>query len=166
MAQCAAIKGDGGGCKAQAIESTIHCFNHYPDYADKRKRRPSKGGKRGGRGRPSTVLARLQSRLKELAEQVLVGEVDKDVASTAGRLLNYSGSQMRHLRAAREAGELEERVVELEEALERQKQEKGRMATRDRLRRLHKAAMRLNLGAYPSETAAHHKSPLREHSGT
>ncbi len=51
---------------------------------------------------------------------------DQDVASTAGRLLNYSGNQMKNFLAVREAEELERRIAELEEALERQKKEKDR----------------------------------------
>ncbi len=57
---------------------------------------------------------------------VLDGEVDQDLASTAGRLLNYSGNQMKNFLAAREAEDLEERLAELEEALERQKGERQR----------------------------------------
>ena len=130
MASCAFIKADGGRCKAQAIQSSEWCFNHHPEFEKQRQKRASKGGRRGGRGRPSTVLQRLQVRLEQLAEMVLEGEVEQDVASTAGRLLNYSGNQMKNFLAAREQEELEERVAELEEALERQKGQERRSYAR------------------------------------
>jgi hypothetical protein len=126
MASCAFIKADGGRCRSQAMSKSEWCFNHHPEYEEQRRKRASKGGRRGGKGRPSTVLQRLQARLEELAEMVLEGGVDQDLASTAGRLLNYSGNQMKNFLAAREAEDLEERLAELEEALERQKGERQR----------------------------------------
>jgi hypothetical protein len=126
MSVCGFIKASGDRCRARAMKESQWCYVHDPALEEKRQRNNSKGGRRGGKGRPSTVLARLQTRLEELAEQVLAGEVEQDVASTAGRLLNYSGTQMRNFLAARESEELEERVAELEEALERQKQEEKR----------------------------------------
>jgi hypothetical protein len=125
MSVCGFIKASGERCRAQAMRESQWCYVHDPALEDKRRRNNSKGGRRGGKGRPSTVLQRLQQRLEDLAEQVLAGEVEQDLASTAGRLLNFSGNQMKNFLAAREQEELEERVAELEEALERQKREEG-----------------------------------------
>ena len=47
MAPCSGIRADGGRCEAQAIRDSSHCVNHHPDYAEARKRRARKGGKRG-----------------------------------------------------------------------------------------------------------------------
>jgi hypothetical protein len=69
MTLCAGIKADGGRCGAQAMRNSQWCINHDPDKAEVRRRRASKGGKRGGRGRPSVELARLQVRFEELAEK-------------------------------------------------------------------------------------------------
>ncbi len=126
MSVCGFIKASGERCRAQAMKESQWCYVHDPALEEKRQRNNSKGGRRGGKGRPSTVIQRLQARLEELAEMVLEGEVDQDLASTAGRLLNYSGNQMKNFLAAREAEDLEERLAELEEALERQKGERHR----------------------------------------
>ena len=88
MSVCAAIKPDGARCKARAMKGSQWCFNHHPDYSQKRHRNASKGGKRGGRGRPSFELSRLQERFEELAEQVLSGEVERGVGAVAAQLLN------------------------------------------------------------------------------
>jgi hypothetical protein len=41
------IKADGGRCKAQAMRGSSWCLNHDPDKSEERRRRASKGGKRG-----------------------------------------------------------------------------------------------------------------------
>jgi hypothetical protein len=94
------------------------CINHDPDKAEVRRRRASKGGRRGGRGRPSVELARLQARFEDLAEKVLVGEVERGVGAVAGQLLNGARACVRDALAAREQEELVARLEALEEALE------------------------------------------------
>ena len=118
MALCAGIKADGGRCGAQAMRNSQWCINHDPDKAEARRRRASKGGKRGGRGRPSVELARLQARFEDLAEKVLVGEVERGVGAVAGQLLNGARACVRDALAAREQEELIGRLEALEEALE------------------------------------------------
>jgi hypothetical protein len=83
MALCSGIRADGGRCKAQAIRGSEWCFNHHPDYEEARQRRASKGGKRGGRGRPVSEFARLQGRFEDLANKVLSGEVERARAAVA-----------------------------------------------------------------------------------
>ena len=72
MSKCSAIKANGQRCGGRAIDGSQWCWNHDPAYAEARQRNASKGGKRGGRGRPSAELARLQERFEELAEKVLL----------------------------------------------------------------------------------------------
>jgi hypothetical protein len=64
------------------------CWNHHPDYEQARRRRASKGGKRGGRGRPQAELTDIKQRLSGLAEDVLEGRQDKGVAAVASQVLN------------------------------------------------------------------------------
>jgi len=118
MARCSGIRADGGRCGAQAIRSTEFCVNHHPDYADARRRRNSKGGKRGGRGRPTSELARLGARFEELADKVLDGEVERGVGAVVGQLLNGARACVRDGLAAREQEELIARMEQLEEALQ------------------------------------------------
>jgi hypothetical protein len=119
MAICSGIRADGGRCGAQAIRSSEYCVNHHPDYEDARRRRNSKGGKRGGRGRPSVELARLQARFEDLAEKVLSGDVERGVGAVAGQLLNGARACVRDALTAREQEELVARLEALEEGLER-----------------------------------------------
>ena len=114
MALCAGIKADGGRCGAQAMRNSQWCINHDPDKAEARRRRASKGGKRGGRGRPSVELARLQARFEDLAEKVLVGEVERGVGAVAGQLLNGARACVRDALVAREQEELVGRLEVLE----------------------------------------------------
>jgi hypothetical protein len=121
MASGAGIRADGGRCKAQAITGSDYCFNHHPNYEEARRHRASRGGKRGGRGRPSSELARLASRFEDLADKVLSGEVERGIGAVAGQLLNGARSCVRDGLTAREQEELVERLEALEEALERNK---------------------------------------------
>ncbi len=119
MALCSGIKADGGRCRAQAMRNSQWCIGHDPDQAEARRRRASKGGKRGGRGRPQAELANIKARLSDLADDVLEGRQDRADAAVAGQLFNtYLRAVSVELRA-REQLELIERLEALEEQLER-----------------------------------------------
>jgi hypothetical protein len=100
------------------------CINHNPDH-EQARRRASKGGKRGGRGRPSIELARLQGRFEELADKVLSGEVERGVGAVVGQLLNGARACVRDGLAAREQEELVGRLEELERLLEARVSRRG-----------------------------------------
>jgi hypothetical protein len=124
LSQCIGTRADNERCQAQAIADSQWCFNHHPDYEEARRRRASRGGKRGGRGRPSPAtaeLARLQQRFEELAE----GLVDKPgrapTAAVMGRLLNYARQCIATALQARQVEDLEARLGALEDAIENRK---------------------------------------------
>jgi hypothetical protein len=117
MALCSGIRADGGRCKAQAMRNSAFCIGHDPDQVEARRRRATKGGKRGGRGRPSSELARLQRRFEELADKVLSGDIERAAGAVAGQLLNGARACVRDGLAAREQEELIERLEALEEQL-------------------------------------------------
>jgi hypothetical protein len=94
------------------------CINHDPTRAEENRRRGSKGGKRGGRGRASSEFTRLQHRLEELAQMVLDGEIERGTASVAGQLLGSARACVRDRMAAKEQEELISRLEALEAALE------------------------------------------------
>ncbi len=118
MVKCSAITQAGTVCKGTPIDGSSYCYVHHPDHAGERRRHGSKGGKRGGRGRPTSELARLASRFEELADKVLSGEVERGVGAVAGQLLNGARACVRDGMAAREQEELVERLETLEGALE------------------------------------------------
>jgi hypothetical protein len=121
MARCSGIRADGGRCGAQAIRSTEFCVNHHPDYEDARRRRNSKGGKRGGRGRPQAELANVKQRLSDLADDVLEGRVERGTGAVVSQVLNVYLRAVAVEMKVKEVGELEERLASLEEASERGK---------------------------------------------
>jgi hypothetical protein len=124
MSACSGIRADGGRCQAQAMRNSEWCINHHPDH-EQARRRASKGGKRGGRGRPSIELARLQGRFEELADKVLSGEVERGVGAVVGQLLNGARACVRDGLAAREQEELVGRLEELERLLEARVSRRG-----------------------------------------
>ncbi len=118
MSICSATTRDGAPCKGVAIRSSEWCPAHHPEYADARRRRASKGGKRGGRGRPQAELANIKGRLSDLATDVLEERVDKGVAAVASQILNVYLRAVSVELKAREQLELIERLEALEGALE------------------------------------------------
>ena len=120
MNRCLGTKRDNSPCTVTVEPPQIYCWWHNPANADKRKQAAIRGGKRGGRGRSSVELARLQRRFEGLAEEVLSGEVERGVGAVAGQLLNGARACVRDALAAREQEELVARLESLEEQLERQ----------------------------------------------
>ena len=125
MSQCAGIKADGGRCGAQAIRASSWCYNHHPDYEEQRRRRASRGGKRGGRGRPQVELADIKQRLSDLAHDVLEDKVDKGKGAVVSQVLNVYLRAIGMELKIKEVTELEERLEELEASLERQNRGRG-----------------------------------------
>jgi hypothetical protein len=120
MSFCAAIKPDGVRCKARAMKGSEWCFNHHPDYSHERRRNASKGGKRGGRGRPAKSGAQgvqdIRNLLKSLTDDVLSGEVERATAIAANQLLNTALRAIELERKWKELGDIEERLSALEVA--------------------------------------------------
>jgi hypothetical protein len=125
LAKCSGITQAGTACKGIPIDGSSYCYVHHPDHAAERRRHGSRGGKRGGRGRPSAELARLQARFEDLAEKVLSGNVERGVGAVVGQLLNGARACVRDGLAAREQEELVARLEELEAALERNNEKSG-----------------------------------------
>jgi hypothetical protein len=124
MTKCSGITQAGTACKGIPIDGSQWCYEHHPDHVDERRRHGAKGGRRGGRGRPSVELARLQGRFEELADKVLCGEIERGVGAVAGQLLNGARACVRDGLLAREQEELVSRMEAIEAALEEQKSER------------------------------------------
>lgn len=121
MALCAAIKTDGSRCKARAMQGSQWCFNHHPERSEQRRRNASKGGRRGGRGRPAGSgvegLRSIKDLLKGLTDDVISGEVGRATAIAANQLLNTSLRSLELERRWKETEELEGRLEALESVL-------------------------------------------------
>ena len=118
MARCAFIKPGGDRCGSIAMKGHDTCYGHRPDLADERQRNASKGGKRGGRGRPQAELSDIKRRLSDLADNVLDDKVDKGVAAVASQVLNVYLRAVSVELKAREQLEIVERLEALEESLQ------------------------------------------------
>jgi hypothetical protein len=123
MALCSGIRADGGRCKAQAIRGSAYCVGHDPEQAEARRRRASKGGRRGGRGRPAAELASLRDENADIRHRLLEGELLPNVAAVAVQSINTDIRAVSAALKAREQEELVERLEGLEEALEQRKGE-------------------------------------------
>ena len=121
MSICSGIRADGGRCQAQAMRNSEWCINHHPDYEQERRRRASKGGKRGGRGRPITELASLRDENADIRRRLLEGELLPNVAAVAVQSINTDIRAVGATLKAREQEELVERLEDLEAATDQAK---------------------------------------------
>jgi len=98
------------------------CLNHDPDRVEANRRRSSKGGKRGGRGRPVSELGALRDENAAIRKRLLDRELLPGVASVAIQSLNVDIRAVATTLRAKEQEELEARLEELEAAIAHQKE--------------------------------------------
>ena len=122
MDRCGFTKPSGQRCKGRAIEGSEYCWNHAPEYAEARSRAGRKGGKRGGRGRPMAELGDIKDRLREIAEDVRSGALDRGDAAVISQIYNVYLRAVSVELKARDQLELEQRLADLEALLEARKQ--------------------------------------------
>jgi hypothetical protein len=118
LGKCAANKPEGAKCKARAMKGSRWCYNHDPHTEAQRKRNAAKGGRTGGRGRPSSAseVVELRQKLRQLAEDTLNGRIEVNVAAVVNQIYN---SQLRALEQQRRDLETDELAEKVEELLER-----------------------------------------------
>jgi len=121
LSRCAAIKANGERCRLRAIEGSEWCWNHDPAHEGERRRHGSKGGRRGGRGRPVAELGALRDENSEIRRRLLGGELLPGVAAVAIQSLNTDIRAVATTLKAKEQEELEGRLEELERVLESKK---------------------------------------------
>jgi len=91
------------------------CYSHHPDYAEERRRRASRAGKTGGRGRPSTELKDIKALLEDLTDRVLDSELLTGQAAVANQLINTRLRALETERKVKETEDLETRIEALED---------------------------------------------------
>jgi hypothetical protein len=123
LAKCAGITRAGSACKGIPIDGSQWCYAHHPDRANERRRHGSKGGKRGGRGRPIAELGALRDENAQIRRRLLEGELLPNVAAVAVQSINTDIRAVGAAMKAKEQEELVERLEDLEEALEQRKGE-------------------------------------------
>lgn len=123
MTRCQAIKRTGERCKADAMPGVEWCYSHDPSEAraEERRRNASRGGRTGGRGRraPGSIeLERLKTRISNLADAVLAGNVDPKVGAVVVQALNSYRATLESQKKLFELEDLEERLSVLEQSRE------------------------------------------------
>lgn len=113
MPRCAGTKRDGGRCAVVVGFGQSHCYQHGPDRSDERKRNASRGGRSKGTGE----LAALKKQARDLAADVLGGEVETGKAAVANQIYNTLIRAIEQERKNLETGELAERLEAMEEVL-------------------------------------------------
>jgi hypothetical protein len=123
LVKCSGITQVGSACKGIPIDGSQWCYAHHPDHVEERRRHSSKGGKRGGRGRPIAELGALRDENAQIRRRLLEGELLPNVAAVAVQSINTDIRAVGAAMKAREQEELVERLEGLEEALEQRKGE-------------------------------------------
>jgi hypothetical protein len=112
----------GTACKGIPIEDSQWCYVHHPAHAEERRRHGSRGGKRGGRGRPQAEVNTVKDRLWALAEDTLDGKVDKGVAAVVNQIL---GTYLKACGVGLDVEERQELLARLEQLEEDLRMQKG-----------------------------------------
>ena len=124
MTKCSGITQAGTACNGIPIGGSQWCYVHHPDYAEVRRRHGSKGGKRGGRGRPVAELASLRDENADIRRRLLDGELLPNVAAVAVQSINTDIRAVGATLKAREQEEIAQRLEELEALLEQRREER------------------------------------------
>ncbi len=111
MARCAAIARSGEPCRGLVRAGNDYCPAHDPGRAAARSRAASKAA----RSKPTAELVVIRRRLAQLADDVLEGKTPTPRASVAAQCLGVAVRTFEVERRLRELGELEERLLALEE---------------------------------------------------
>ena len=128
MAKCSGITRAGTACKGIPIEGSQWCYVHHPDHDQERRRHGARGGKRGGRGRPMVEVHAVKDKLQDLADRVLDGSLDRADAAVVSQIYNVLLRAVSVELRVREQEEILLRLEELEQLLERQKEDGRRGA--------------------------------------
>jgi hypothetical protein len=121
MRTCSGIRTDGGRCQAQPMRNSEYCLNHDPSRAEENRRRSSKGGQRGGRGRPRVEVTNVKTQLQELADAVRDNEINRADAAVVSQILNVLLRAITIEAQLREQEEFAQRLEALEAALAHRK---------------------------------------------
>jgi hypothetical protein len=113
MPQCQGIKRDGGRCTLSVPAGVQRCFNHDPARSGERKRNASRAERTKGTGE----ISDLKKQLKDLASDVLSGEVGRSEAVVVNQILNTRARLIELELKIREQEELAERLEALESVL-------------------------------------------------
>jgi hypothetical protein len=109
MARCAGHKRDGTPCSLSARGDSAYCWAHSPEHSEERSQNAAKAGRARG---PGGEIIEVKRRLREVAEGVLDGSIDKGKGSVS---FQGFGVLIRAIEVERKVRETEELIAEVEE---------------------------------------------------
>ena len=112
MPTCRGFKRTGEQCTATVEPPQEFCWWHDPANAEQRSRAASKAARSKG----STELGDVKQQLRDIADDVLSGDLDKGRGSIAAQVLGVFIRAVEQDRRIREQDELLERLERLEQA--------------------------------------------------
>jgi hypothetical protein len=115
MSKCIGFKPDGSLCQGVAKRGSDWCPSHDPARKDARRRSASKAA----RSKPGREIGNLKAQLAELAENVLNATVEPKVGAVVTQIFNARIKLIDCERRIKEADELEAKIEEIQNALER-----------------------------------------------
>ena len=115
MGTCRGFKRSGEQCAATVEPPQEWCWWHDPANADQRSRAASRAAR--SKAHPGE-LADVKAQLRTIAADVLEGRLDKGKGSVAAQILGVWARVTEVERRVKEAEELEERLVALEQQSE------------------------------------------------
>jgi hypothetical protein len=111
---CAGVRRDGAPCTANVEPPQEYCWWHDPAHSEQRSKAASKAAKSKG----STELGDIKHKLRQLADDVLGGGVDKATGSVVAQILGVLLRGIEQERKVRETDELAAQVEELRRLVE------------------------------------------------
>jgi hypothetical protein len=117
--KCTGIKASGDRCQGIAKAGSDFCPAHDPARAEARREAASKAARAKG---PGGEIVGIKARIRELAEGVIEGEVERGRASVAFQGLGVLKGFMELELKIKEQQEFEARLSELEALVEQRQQ--------------------------------------------
>ena|SRR5919202_4880553 len=114
MSKCAAVKRDGTPCTLPARPPSGFCWAHDPEHAERRKELAAKAGK----SKKDPAITELNQRIREVLDNVLLGEVDRADASVFFQGAGVLIRGLEQARRNRETDELAREIAEIREQLD------------------------------------------------
>jgi hypothetical protein len=115
MSKCAAITASGTACKGIPIEGSACCYVHDPTTAQERRLNGKRGGKRGGRGRPTAEINAAKTEIRRVIDALENATIETKVGTAMFQGWNLI---LRSLEAERNIKETEEIAAMVEELWE------------------------------------------------
>jgi hypothetical protein len=113
---CAGLRKDGSPCAANVELPQEYCWWHDPANAEQRSRSASKAAKAKG----TNELTEVKQMLRQLADDVLAGRVDRADGSVVAQILGVWLRGIEQERKSKETEEFEQRLAQLEEHQQRE----------------------------------------------